>query len=153
MYLDNYKKELGTLSFPPDGAQDQPYPFYDRWGDSFNVTTEFVIVDQARGLANLAFLMAQTSLKNQPWKADTTLRIVDLPARAQVGHPFTVHARDTALDLGKAQLVWEAPETDPTIGGSFTVVPKAAGECWLELEAQLPDGRRAFALTNCVVRP
>jgi hypothetical protein len=153
MYLDSYKKELGTLSYPPDGAQDQPYPFYDRWGDSFNVATEFVVVDLARGLADLAFLMAQTPLKNQPWKADTSLRIVGLPAQPQVGHAFTVEALDSVLDLKRAQLVWEAPETDPALGSSFTVTPKTAGDYWLELEAQMPDGRRAFAVTNCVVQP
>src|SRR5438067_10240093 len=39
-YLNNYKTELGALCFPLDGASTAPYPFYDRWGDSFNVTTE-----------------------------------------------------------------------------------------------------------------
>jgi len=45
-FLHHYERELGTLSFPPDGAEEHPYPFYDRWGDSFNVTTEFVISNQ-----------------------------------------------------------------------------------------------------------
>src|SRR6185436_8353115 len=50
-WLENYKQELGALCFPPDGSWENPYPFYDRWGDSFNTTTEFVVVDQARSLA------------------------------------------------------------------------------------------------------
>src|ERR1041384_1950225 len=68
-WLDHYKQELGALSFPPDGAPESPYPFYDRWGDSFNLNTEFVIVNQARGLAALAFLMARTGLKDQIGRA------------------------------------------------------------------------------------
>ena len=67
-WLENYKQELGELCFPPDGASTNPYPFYDRWGDSFNTTTEFVVVDQARSLATLAFLMAQTSSAASPGK-------------------------------------------------------------------------------------
>jgi hypothetical protein len=152
-YLDNYKRELGTLSFPPDGAQDQPYPFYDRWGDSFNVTTEFVVVNQARGLAGLAALMAQTSIKNQPWRCSAGMTITGLPKQAVVGQEFVVQARDPDLDLGKAQVVWEARDQDPAIGGTFKVTPTTAGDCWLEAEAQCVDGRRAFAATNVVVRP
>ena len=61
-----------------------PYPFYDRWGDSFNLTTEFVISNQARGLAYLAWLMAQTPLKNQPWKS-ANAQISGLPFSVQKG--------------------------------------------------------------------
>ena len=60
-YIDPYKSELGALCFPQDGVATAPYPFYDRWGDSFNVTTEFVAVDQARSLASLAFLSTLSS--------------------------------------------------------------------------------------------
>ena len=76
--MDKYGKELGELSFPPDGDAGAPYPFYDRWGDSFNFSTEFVIVNQARSLAYLAWLMARTPLKNQPWKS-AIARIAGLP--------------------------------------------------------------------------
>ena len=41
----------------------RPIPIYDRWGDSFNLSTEFVTVNQARSLAYLAWLMARTPLK------------------------------------------------------------------------------------------
>ncbi|MDQ6631269.1 MAG: glycoside hydrolase family 9 protein, partial [Verrucomicrobiota bacterium] len=37
-YLENYKKELGALTFPSDGDEKNAYPFYDRWGDSFNTS-------------------------------------------------------------------------------------------------------------------
>src|SRR4029077_12970695 len=63
MSLNNYGAELGELCFPQDGnATLAPYPFYDRWGDSFNVTTEFVVLNQARSLAATAFLATLTSV-------------------------------------------------------------------------------------------
>ena len=37
-YLSDYQSELGGLTFPSDGASVAPYPFYDRWGDTWNVT-------------------------------------------------------------------------------------------------------------------
>lgn len=49
-WLDFYKEELGALSFPWDGAKENPYALYDRWGDSFNLQAEFVVVNQARAL-------------------------------------------------------------------------------------------------------
>src|SRR5207248_3377491 len=52
-YLNNYGSELGALTFPSDGATNAPYPFYDRWADTFNTSTEFVAVNQARALASL----------------------------------------------------------------------------------------------------
>lgn len=153
MFLDNYQKDLGALSYPPDGAEDQPYPFYDRWGDSFNVTTEFVIANQGRGSAVLAFLMAQTSLKNQPWKSEAHLQIAGLPPNARIGQLLQPIVQLSTLPLDKARIVWEARDQEPAFGRSCRFTPAQAGEYWIEAEAQWPDGRRAFAVTNCVVRP
>ena len=147
-FLHHYGKELGTLTYPSDGAKDQPYPFYDRWGDSFNVSTEFVIADQARGLAGLAFLMAQTKLKDQRWKATDKLHLTGLPKTPVVGESFTVRPDVSGLELDKATLVWETDEEQPVLGGDCRVRPRTAGTHWMELEAQWPDGRRAFAVTN-----
>ena len=66
-YVDTYKTELGALCYPSDGAAVGYTPFYDRWGDSFNVSTEFVNLDQARGLGSLAFVATLTPQKNQAW--------------------------------------------------------------------------------------
>ncbi|MDB6029097.1 MAG: non-processive endocellulase, partial [Verrucomicrobiales bacterium] len=68
-YMDIYKKELSELTFPPDWHEKNPYPFYDRWGDSFNTTTEFVTVNIAKAAAAASFLMGSGPLKTQPWKA------------------------------------------------------------------------------------
>ncbi|MDX1950854.1 MAG: glycoside hydrolase family 9 protein [Verrucomicrobiota bacterium] len=58
-FLYPYQSELGGLAYPPDGATSAPYPYYDRWGDSFNTTTEFVVMDQARSLASQLFCNPQ----------------------------------------------------------------------------------------------
>jgi len=61
-YLNLYGGELEGLCFPSDdksGVPYAPYPYYDRWGDSWNVNAEMVVLNQARGLGTLAFLAAQ----------------------------------------------------------------------------------------------
>ncbi len=143
MYLDLYKKELGLLTFPSDGDKENPYPFYDRWADSFNVTTEFVAVNQARALAGLAALMARTSLKDQAWRA-APARILGIPDHVTPGTSVTARFDVEGLDPGIAQIVWETGEGQPEFGRSHKYSP-AAGARWIEAEAQWPDGRRAFA--------
>ena len=138
-WLDFYREELGALSFPWDGAKEDPYPLYDRWGDSFNLQTEFVVVNQARALATAAWLMAQTPLKNQPWKS--------APARIEftTAGSSQVATLKTSLDLSRARIVWEAQDREPLFGDRMSLT-NAAG--WIEAEAQLPDGRRVFGVTN-----
>ena len=143
-YIDHYKKDLGALTFPWDGDKDSPYPFYDRWGDTFNTTTEFVAVQQARGLAWLAYLMAQSPVKQQAWKS-TTARIIGLPATGVVGNRVAAHLEVEGLDLAGARIVWEARDQQPAFGAAFEFVPVHSGIQWVEAEAEWPDGRRAFA--------
>jgi hypothetical protein len=143
-YLDPYKKELGKLVFPPDGASVAPYPFYDRWGDTFNTTTEFVIVDQARSLASLAYWMAQTSVKTQSWRASQAA-IKGLPKEIKVGQVIKVTLAAESVPLEQARVVWEARDQEPVIAPTFRFAPKNVGEQWVEAEALLPDGRRVFA--------
>jgi hypothetical protein len=133
-WLDPYKKELGQLSSPLDGAESNPYPLYDRWGDSFNLQTEFVAVNQARALAVAALLMAQTSLTNQSWRAQP----------ATIEH----NAADVALkagdlDLRQARIVWEAQGHGPVFGHTYHGPSSVS---WIETEAYLPDGRRVFGV-------
>ena len=145
MDLEPYKRELGQLTFPPDGDSDNPYPFYDRWGDSFNVTTEFVAAIQSRGLAFTAHLMAQTPLKNQPWRA-APATLVGIPHRVTAGRRFTVALQVEGLDPKPARVVWEVAGQEPTIGLTCSVTAGPAHHQWIEAEAQWPDGRRAFAV-------
>jgi hypothetical protein len=145
-WLDLYQKELEELSFPSDGGTDRAYPFYDRWGDSFNLSQEFVTVNQARSLGYLAWLMAQTSLKNQPWKA----AVATITRAADGRGAFTLRA--PGLDLSQARVVWEGQGEEPAFGETFVWTHPALGARWIEAEAQFPDGRRVFAATNMMVR-
>ncbi|MGV3773749.1 MAG: glycoside hydrolase family 9 protein [Verrucomicrobiales bacterium] len=146
-YLYHYKSELGRLPFPADGANTAPYPFYDRWGDSFNTTCEFVVMDMARSLASVSFWMAQTSKKTQPWKA-VQGQITGLPASIPMDSPVTVGLSAPGVDLGDALITWEVRYLEPGLGTTFTFSPKNVGEHWIEAEALLPDGRRIFAEGN-----
>lgn len=147
-WLDFYKQELGALTYPPDGAGTQPYPIYDRWGDSFNVQTEFVIVNQARALAAAAFLMAKTPFKDQPWKAAPAR--INLAKDKENGLTANLVAAD--LDLSTARWAWE---TDRTVAYEprLQLVRTNAHVAWIEVEAVLPDGRRVFAATNVLSNP
>ena len=138
-WMDQYQQELGALSFPWDGADQKPYPLYDRWGDSFNLQTEFVVVNQARALATAAWLMAQTPLQHQPWRA--------APASIECHSSGTTcsAALKTPLDLAHARIVWEAQNCEPRFGQRLELTNTVS---WIEAEAQLPDGRRVFAVTN-----
>ncbi|MGV3774567.1 MAG: glycoside hydrolase family 9 protein, partial [Verrucomicrobiales bacterium] len=146
-YLENYKQELGKLAYPPDGAVNATYPYYDRFGDSFNTTTEFVVVDQARALATTAFLLAQTGDYNSPSKSmigSITGLPVSVPAETEV----TATLQLAGINLSQARIVWEAADQEPFIGPAFKFAAKNPGSQWVEVEAQLPDGRRIYARTN-----
>lgn len=146
-YLDPYKSELGTLSFPDDGAPMAPYPFYDRWADTFNTSTEFVAVDQARSLAGLAFLATLTPLRTQSWSS-VSAQITGLAAQVSINAMVTATLQTPGMDLSGARIVWEARNQEPAYGSSFTFVPTSYGAQWVEAEAQWPDGRRAFATAD-----
>jgi len=150
-WTDVYQKEPEELTFPSDGADSAPYPVYDRWSDSFNLAQEFVIVNQARSLAYLAWLMAQTPLKSQPWKSDVA-QIVGISSTSPAGSPITVTLATPGLDSDAARIIWEAKGAQPTIGNSFTFIPTERGPHWIEAEAQWPDGRRVFGMTNFTVK-
>ncbi len=144
-YLDNYGGLLNALVYPSDNAAVAPTPFYDRWADSWNVSTEFVSFQQARSLASYAFVAAQTSLKTQPWKSAAGK--INIPSGTLAG-PITFTMQAAGVDLSNARIVWETRDGEPYIGQSYVFNPKDTGSQWIEAEAQLPDGRRVFAATN-----
>jgi hypothetical protein len=146
-YLHHYQKELGEIAFPPDGAASGAYPFYDRWGDSFNTTTEFVVVDQARSLGSLSFWMAQTPLKEQRWQA-AKATITGLPRSLPVGESAAAQLSVQGLNIADAQILWETRDALPVFGPVLQVAPKNVGEQWVEAEAMWPDGRRVFAVAS-----
>jgi hypothetical protein len=141
-WLDWYREELGALSFPWDGAKENPFPLYDRWGDSFNLQTEFVIVNQARALATAAWLMAQTPVSKQPWRSAAA----DIAVSVTEGARFATLT--SSLELSQARIVWETTDREPFLGDRLILTN---GISWIEAEAQLPDGRRVFGVTNLVL--
>jgi hypothetical protein len=144
-WLYVYKKVPGELSFPTDGEGQPSYPFYDRWGDTFNLSQEFVIVNQARALAYQAWLMARTSLRTQQWKSAVGhIRI--LPTKAVANQIESVGLDVDGLDAHSARIVWEAAGQEPAFGNQISFAP--GKESWIEAEAQWPDGRRVFAVKN-----
>lgn len=145
-YLPGYQGELGALCFPLDGAATAPYPIYDRWGDSWIVETEMSSINLARELGSAAFLMAKTSLATQTWQSASAQ--IDMPASAAVSNTITASVNVPRFDLAKARVVWEAQNQEPTFGTNFVFTPTNIGTQWIEMEAQWPDGRRVFAVTN-----
>ena len=147
-----YGWELSPLNFPSDGAQNAPYPIYDRWADFFNVTTEASTTDTARSFAVSAWLAAQTSLATQHWRS--TNAIIVAPTELKLpGQPLTITLQVADTNLTGAKIVWEGLGQDPTFGGlSYTFTPTLQeGPAWVEAEVQWPDGRRAFATNSVIV--
>ncbi len=136
---------INQFSYPQDGGANQ-MPFYDRSGDSWNVTCEFVILNQARALSSLACVAAQTSLKSQAWKAPTA-QITVTPVDPTTGAvKFSLSA--PGVDLTGAKTVWETRDAFPMMGDTFTFTPLVNDTQWVEAEATLPDGRRVSAATT-----
>ncbi len=151
-WLENYQKELGALCFPSDGDEKSPSPFYDRWGDSFNTSQEFVIGNLARSLGTFTFLMGQTALTNQSWK-NISAKIEGLSGKISAGKK--IKARLTApIDFQQCRVVWEMEEAEPLLvsnSAEFEFIPRKAGKQWLEAEAHAPDGRRVSAAITFIV--
>jgi len=148
--LSTYGSMLEPLCFPSDTASTAPYPFYDRWGDSWNVTAEMVILNQGRSLGTLAFMAAQTSLKTQWWRG-VAGQITVPNAPIQLGKATVLSLQAPGFDLSSARITWESLNQEPAFGPTFNFLPISAGSIWVQAEALLPDGRRICAITNVTV--
>jgi hypothetical protein len=105
---------------------------------------EMVVLNQARSLATLSFLAAQTSLKTQAWRS-VAGQIAAPSATVAVGTPLTFTLQAPGVDLSNARIVWEGTDQQPTFAAQLVFTPKRNGAQWVEAEAHLPDGRRVFA--------
>ena len=146
-WINTYERELGASTYPSDGDERSPYAFYDRFTDTFNVGTEFVTYQQGRALAASAYMMARTPLAKQPY-THLNGSITGAPERVSLGETVQLkfELADSGLKLEDAMIVWEARGMiDPKIGDSLTFIPTESGPSWATVEAQWPDGRRAFA--------
>lgn len=147
-WIAAYGSTLGPLAYPSDGATTAPYPFYDRWLDTFNTTTEFVVAQQAGSIASLSFWAARTPTASQPWVA-LPATISAPTGYTPVNQPITVTLNCPGLDLSDARVVWESSDQDVAMTGtSWTFTPTLVGTQWIEAEATLPDGRRVVAHTT-----
>ncbi len=136
--------ELSKLSFPTDdtGNPASMYPIYDRWADNWNVTAEFITVNQARALTSSAMLASLTSAANTAWKPTSTAKIVVPTTTVQTGALVTL-ALD-GVDLSNARVMWEARDNEPDFGATYTITPKNPGAQFVEVEITWADGRRMF---------
>jgi len=96
-YVAPYGLALSEVVYPSDGGSI-PTPMYDRWTDTWNVTTEFTHVDQARSLASAAFLASLTSYAAQAWTYSTG-QITGLPATVLEGTPVTASLQAPGMNL------------------------------------------------------
>ena len=147
-----YGWQLSALVYPSDYTNFAPYPYYDRWCDDWNVSTEGSTTDTARSLAATAWLAAQTPVAEQAWRF-TSAAIVLPSVSSQPGQPVTVSLNVADPNLDSARIIWEASGQEPAFGGpSYTFNPGAqTGAYWIEAEVQWPDGRRAFATNSITV--
>jgi hypothetical protein len=155
-YLETYfipgttYSALPSLSFPSDFGNNASYPFYDRWTDMIDTTTEFVVMDLSRSLASLSFWMAQGDAKTQSWKP-VLGQITGLNASSiQADSRTTLALTAPGVDLSQAQVLWEVRFAEPSFGNPVGITPIFSGDHWIEAEAVLPDGRRVFAASNFV---
>jgi hypothetical protein len=146
-FMPNYGAELRQATYPDDNAAAGPYPFYDRWSDAYNVSTEFIAVNQARSLLATGFLAARTASASRAWKS-APARISRPTAPAPLGAPVTLSATVPGQDLGGARVVWEARDQEPAFGLTYTIRPKNNGAQWVEVEIEWPDGRRSFGASS-----
>jgi hypothetical protein len=143
----NYGNELEEVEFPTDNGTTAPYPFYDRWGDAWNVTTEMITLDLARDLVSHAWLATLTPTKSQSYTAQPGTIV--LPSQIASGSPVTATFQPpSGMDLTGARVVWETAGQSPAYGASFTFTPTNSAAFWVQAEAQWPDGRRSFAVYN-----
>jgi hypothetical protein len=146
-YLALYANELSSLTFPSDGATSAPYPFYDRWSDTWNVSTEFITVNQARSVLSASALVGQTTAKNTPWTSGTA--VIAVPAGiVPLAVPTTLSVSTPGMDLSTARIVWEGRDQQPAFGPTYAFVPMNNGTQWVEVEINWPDGRRVFGAAS-----
>ncbi len=135
-----YGTELREITYPNDAADSAAFAIYDRWSDAFNVTTEYITVNQARGFLASVVLASRTKAIERPWRAKPAKII------GSVGSPMRVEVEGE--DLSNARIVWEGRDQEPAFGSTYQVKPSANGDTWAEAEVAWPDGRRAFGSTS-----
>ncbi len=144
-FLPVYGSDLSGVSFPADGTGGGSYQLQDRYSDIWNVTTEFVTVNQGHALMSSAFLAGLTSSKSTPWVATASpIQILVPSATVNVGSNVSLSLNLAGVDLSNARITWEARDQLPSFGPAYNLVPVSSGSQWVEVEIEYPDGRRIF---------
>ena len=153
-WLPLYGREPAALTFPSDEAPVSPYPFYDRYADMWNTSTEFITVNQARSLLAVSALLDPTATPSAAWRAGSA-QIIEPKIPVLVGTKFPLVVLVDNMDLNQATIIWEGRDQAPAFGLTYVVTPKNAGAQWVEVEITWPDGRRVFAskLFTCIDSP
>ena len=146
-YLNTYGPSLDKLAYPSDGATTNPHPFYDRWSDTYNITTEATVVNQSRALATLAFLAGQNNGQVQSWNSAAAQ--INIPRGYWPTNVPATLTLQSSLDMTGAEVVWEIQGQGAIRGGTTcTFLSPTAGNQWIEAEIHWIDGRRAYAATS-----
>jgi len=140
--------EREQMSYPSDSAASSPFSYYDRWSDTFNVTTEWVVSQAAKSMAVAAYMAALKSQHTQAW--------VSVPATISLSsNTVILGTTETAIatniygiPMDGALTVWEVDGEPTTLSSVRTLRPVTAGTHRIETESLLPDGRRLFARTS-----
>ncbi len=142
--------ERENISYPSDSSANNTYAYYDRWEDTFNTTTEWVVSQGARIFAVYAYIAALNGQTNQAWNSQTANILLSTNV-VVIGSTGTAAFTNTgAVPMADALVTWEVHGENTTLqrNSSRVLQPTTAGTHWIEAEAQLPDGRRLFASTN-----
>ncbi|HZZ58093.1 MAG TPA: glycoside hydrolase family 9 protein, partial [Opitutaceae bacterium] len=117
-YLSQYGSELSELSYPTDSGSASTYPYYDRWADAYNVTTEQITVNLARSFMATGFLASLTQSSATPWTA-TAATIVVPSGTPALDKALTLTVQVPGQSLTNARIVWEGRDQEPALGASF----------------------------------
>jgi hypothetical protein len=147
-----YEGSLSGLCFPSEGALNAPYPFYDRWADFWDPSTEASTTDTVRCFATTLWLAAQTAAANPPWTF-TNAQISVTSGVPRTGRSVVMTLQVAESNLTGAKIIWEGMDQQSAFGGlNYTFTPTSEGPHWVEAEVHWPDGRRAFAVNTINVQ-
>jgi hypothetical protein len=156
----SYQDELKKLIFPNTQATGNANrtPLPERWWDGFDVLREVTIWEASAATAGAAWLASLVPSGASQAYAGLLGTIGGVPSTLLQNSPVAAVLTCAGLsnaDLDKARVVWELRGvTEPFQGGvtsqfiharTLTFNASVGGECRLEAEAHLPDGRIVLA--------
>ena len=145
-WLDKYQKELGGIELPARRRSGRAISDLRPLGRQFQ--PEHRICDRQSGAQSGVPCVAHGANAFEKSAVESGQRPYRFKPKCRQGGVVTATVEASGLDLRQARIVWEARDQEPVFGETFRFKPAGGGSQWIEVEAQLPDGRRAFAVTN-----